>query len=319
MSSSANGAVSSSAARVAPRLQERQRRAHVGGPGRPARRHAQLALEHRPAVDAERRAGLRRRVEAQRAAGRERLRGGGDRLRALGADHRDVDRLVAVRGRAPRLGRREPLAIGLAHPHGLDAARVRGRDVQHPAAAGADDEQAVAGPDARAVLRPQRAAERLGERRRDGVEAVERQQLADQLGLDPHVLGEPARVQRRRAEPLAQRLVAVQAAPALAARRVVVDRDAVAGGEAASPRRRPRTTSPTGSCPSTAGSLRRTYQPTSEPQVAHASTRQTTSPGPHSGSGRSSIRVSPGATVSATLTPPSPPCRPSPAARRRAR
>ena len=79
------------------------------------------------------------------------------------------------------------------------------------------------------------------------------------------------------------------------------------------------TTSPTGSWPSTAGSLRSTYQPTSEPHVAHASTRQTTSPGPQTGSGRSSIRVSSTATVSATFTPPSPGCRRSPAARSRAR
>ena len=79
------------------------------------------------------------------------------------------------------------------------------------------------------------------------------------------------------------------------------------------------TTSPAGSCPSTAGSLRPTYQPTSEPHVAHASTRQTTSAGPQTGSGRCSIRVSSGAKVRATLTPPSRRSRPSPARRRRAR
>ena len=57
---------------------------------------------------------------------------------------------------------------------------------------------------------------------------VERQQLADQLGLDAHVLGEAAGVEPGGAEALAQRLVAAAAAAALAARRVVVDRHAVA-------------------------------------------------------------------------------------------
>ena len=82
--------------------------------------------------------------------------------RALGAHDRHVDGLVAVRGRAPRLGAGEPPAVGLAHPHGLDAAGVRGRHVQQPAAAGADHEQAVARPDPRPLLGAQGAAERLG-------------------------------------------------------------------------------------------------------------------------------------------------------------
>ena len=125
------------------------------------------------------------------------------------------------------------------------------------------------------------------------VEAVERQQLVDELGL------RSARTRRSRpgrapvrAEALAQRLVAVPAAAALAARRVVVDRHAVADRHAARRPRRPRPPRRPARGRAPPGSLRATYQPTSEPQVAQASTRQTTSPGPQTGSGRSSIRVS---------------------------
>ena len=55
-------------------------------------------------------------------------------------------------------------------------------------------------------------------------------------GAEPHLLGEPAGVERRRAKLLAQRLVAAPAAPALAARDVVVDDDAVADRDARHPR-----------------------------------------------------------------------------------
>ena len=77
-------------------------------------------------------------------------------------------------------------------------------------------------------------------------------------GREPDLLGEPAGIERRRAKLLAQRLVPAPAAPARAARHVVVDDDAVADGDARH-RRRPRTsTSPTTSWPSTHGSLRAT-------------------------------------------------------------
>ena len=54
------------------------------------------------------------------------------------------------------------------------------------------------------------------------------EQHLDEVRLDPHVLGEATGVEPGGAEALAQRLVAVQAAATLAARRVVVDRHAVA-------------------------------------------------------------------------------------------
>ena len=155
--------------------------------------------------------------------------------------------------------------------------------MQEPARARADDEQRVARREPEPVLAAQRARERLRAGGGDGVEPVEREQLADQRGLHPDELREPAGVQPRRAELRAQRLVAGAAGAAVAARRMVVDRDAVAGATLVTPAPT-STTSPTGSWPSTAGSLRRTYQPwTSEPHVAEASTRQTTSPGPQAG------------------------------------
>ena len=290
------------------------------GPGRPARGHAQLAREHGPAVDAERRARLRRRVQAQRPARRERLRGVGDRRRVLGADDRHVDLLVAVRGRAASLGR-APAARGRARAPTRRRRRARARP-----------------PTCSSPLQPAPTTSRLSPGRSParscarsaqpsgsvsvaatGSSAVERQQLVDQLRLRS---GRTRRSRRGRARSRGTARTASRGRAGSGGTR----RTARGGGSRRG--RRPRTprtsaptstTSPTGSWPSTAGSLRSTYQPTSEPQVAHASTRQTTSPGPQTGSGRSSIRVSPRATVSATLTPPSPPCRPSPAGRRRAR
>ena len=118
---------------------------------------------------------------------------------------------------------------------------------------GADHQQAVAAAQPGAVLRAQHAGERLDQRRQRRVQAVDRQQLVDQLGGHAHLLGEPAGVEADRAEALAQRLVAAAAAPALAAGRVVVDRDAVAGGDDVhtladghAPRRRARGRAPPG-------------------------------------------------------------------------
>ena len=101
-----------------------------------------------------------------------------------------------------------------------------------PLVPAADDEQAVAGAQAAAVEGAQHAGQRLDEGRALGVEAVEHEQLADEVGRHAHLLGEAARVQGRGLEALAQRLVAAPAAPALAARRVVVHDDAIAHGDA---------------------------------------------------------------------------------------
>ena len=85
-----------------------------------------------------------------------------------------------------------------------------------------------------------------------------------------------------------------------------MDRDARPGPDArsvrpAAPSPTARTT-PASSWPSTAGTLRATYQSvTSDAHTPHASTSQTTSPGPGSGSGASSIRTSRGASDRATL------------------
>ena len=133
------------------------------------------------------------------------------------------------------------------------------------------------------VLRAQHARQRLDQRRAERVELVRQdEQFVDQLGWHAHALGEPAGVEAGGAEALAQRLVAAAAAPALAARRVVVDRDAVAD-------RHVRTPSPTavtspGRLVARAppGSLR-AHVPVGHVGGAHRRTRaprQTTSPGP---------------------------------------
>ena len=96
--------------------EQAERAPHVRRAGRPARGDVELAHEDRVAVDRQRAAGRRRRVDAERAAGRERVGRGGDRLVARRADDRDVDRLVAVRGRAPALGAREPLRAAARAP-----------------------------------------------------------------------------------------------------------------------------------------------------------------------------------------------------------
>ena len=139
-------------------------------------------------------------------------------------------------------GQRALQALGarLARPHRLDGARVGGGDGEQAARAAADDEQAVARAQAAALEGAQHAGQRLDEGRALGVEAVEDEQLVDEVGRHADLLGEAARVQARGPEALAQRLVAAAAAPALAARRVVVHDDAIADRDAPRPRRRPR-------------------------------------------------------------------------------
>ena len=152
----------------------------------------------------------------------------------------DVDELVAVALGAEGQRALQALGARLARPHRLDGARVGGGDGQQAARPAADDEQAVARAQAAAVEGAQHAGQRLDERRALGVEAVEDEQLADEVGRDAHLLGEAAGVQARGPEALAQRLVAAAAAPALAARRVVVHDDAVARPRRPRPPRRPR-------------------------------------------------------------------------------
>ncbi|MEA2156401.1 MAG: hypothetical protein QOE11_2541, partial [Solirubrobacteraceae bacterium] len=62
----------------------------------------------------------------------------------------------------------------LADPDRVDPARARGRDREQPVGARADDQQAVAGALAGAVLRAQVAAQRLDERARVRVQGAER-------------------------------------------------------------------------------------------------------------------------------------------------
>ena len=182
----------------------------------------------------------------------------------------------------------QALGARLAHPHGLDGARVGGGD--RPAGRWCPRRRR-AGCRRRAARQRSRARSTQASGSTNVARSASRpssgEQLADEVGRHAHVLGEAAGVQRRGAEPLAQRLVAAPAAPALAARRVVVDDDAVARRDAVDARRRPRSTSAASSWPRTAGTLRATQASrTSEPQTPHASTRQTTSPAPALGVGR---------------------------------
>ena len=181
--------------------------------------------------------------------------------------------------RASRCGLR------LAHPHGLDAARVRGGDVQQAAAARADDEQAVAGPEPGAVLRPQRAGERLGERGR----ARGRARRAGAARRPAR----PARARARRSRPgrgaVARNCSHSVSCPRRQRRHSphgawwwIATRSPTATPSTPAPT---STTSPTGSWPSTAGSLRSHVPADVRAAVAHASTRQTTSPGPAVGVG----------------------------------
>ena len=96
-------------------------------------------------------------------------------------------------------GQRALQALGarLARPHRLDGARVGGGDGEQAARAAADDEQAVARAQAAALEGAQHAGQRLDEGRALGVEAVEDEQLVDEVGRHADLLGEAARVQRR--------------------------------------------------------------------------------------------------------------------------
>ena len=64
-----------------------------------------------------------------------------------------------------------------------------------PLVPAADDEQAVAGAQAAALERAQHAGQRLDERRALGVEAVEDEQLVDEVGRHADALGEAAGVE----------------------------------------------------------------------------------------------------------------------------
>ena len=180
--------------------------------------------------------GLRRGVGAEPPARPERRGGCRDRLRVMRGDDRHVDRLAGrERGGAPLERALAPVRARLGDEHPLDAAGVRRADVQQAARPRADHEQHVARGQPDAILGAQGAGERLGARGGDGIEAVERQQVGDELGLDAHVLGEAAGVQPRGAELRAERLVPGGAHAAGAAGDVVVDRDDVAGRDARDP------------------------------------------------------------------------------------
>ena len=280
----------------------------------------------RAAVEVERLARVGRRVEAQRAAGRDAPRTPSAIAAGCGVQTmRDVDELVAVALGAQRERALQALGPRLAHPHGVDRAGVRGGDRQQPARARRRR---------RAGCRPRAA--RSGRTRAGRTPAARRTWRARCRGRRAAAArrrGRPGRGRARRSRPgrrrgraelLAQRLVAAAAAPALAARRVVVDDDAVARRDAASRPRRPPRPRPHSSWPSTAGTLRATQlSRTSEPQTPQASTRQTTSPAPARGLGvapRCGPRATP--TERATLMPRRAAprrSRPSAARRRRAR
>ena len=160
----------------------RQGRAHVGRAGRVRGAHVDLADVERVAVEAERVARVRRRVEAQRSAGSDGGEAGGDGVGLRGADDDHVDELVAVALGAEGQRALQALGARLARPHRLDGARVGGGDGQQAAGAAADDEQAVAGAQAAALEGAQHAGQRLDEGRALGVEAVEDEQLVDEVG-----------------------------------------------------------------------------------------------------------------------------------------
>ena len=177
-----------------------ERGAHVGGAGRVARGHGQLAQEQRRAVDPRRRVGRRRRVHAHRSSRRHRLGGSGDRIGLGRAHDGDVDELVAVTlgSGCERPG--EAVSARLADPHGVDAAGVGGGDRQQAVDAGADHEQLVARAQARALLRAQHARQRLDQRCVDGVQAV-----GERRAARPPARARGGRARRSRRDPGASR------------------------------------------------------------------------------------------------------------------
>ena len=270
-----------------------ERRAHVGGPGRVAGGDRQLAQEQRRPSSRQRRARRGRRVQAQRPARSERLGGGRDRVRAS-ACRRSPRRPARCRGarRPSACASSQARLARLAHPDRLDGPRVRGGDVQQPVDPGADDQQAVARAQAGAVLRAQHARQRLDERRGDRVHRVG--QRAARRPARP--ARGPARRTRPGSRPVARKRSHSVSWPRRQRRHsphgawwwiaTRVPGPIARSVRPARPRRR-RAPPPASSWPSTAGSLRATYQSvTSEPHTPQASTPQTTSPGPGSGVGR---------------------------------
>ena len=231
----------------------------------------------------------------------------GDRLRAA-AVHTIATSTGSLPWRSRPSARRARSRSGRARAP--TRRRRRGRARRRSAAGrctpAPDDEQRVAGADPGAVLRAQRAARAARSNvAAHRVDAVERQQLADQLGLDAHVLGEAARVEAP------SRGTARTASRGRARQRRHSPHGAWWWIATRSPTATPRTsaptatTSPTGSCPSTAGSLRATYQPTSEPHDPAGEHAADDVARAADGVRPSSIRVSSTATASATFTPPS--------------
>ena len=149
---------------------------------------------------AERAVGRRRGVDAERAARRERRGGAGDRLRGgvqtIATSTGSLPRAVAPQrsARSSRSGRGSRTDTA-STPLACAAATCSSPLAPAPTTSTASP--------AREAQRRWRAGagERLGERREHRVEAVERQQLADELGLDADVLAKlpgSRRVERKR-------------------------------------------------------------------------------------------------------------------------
>ena len=231
------------------------------GAGRPRRRHASARAGTPP----------RRRRRSARRAPAARTRTAARPGRARRAAAAIASRVVRRRHDATSTGSSAVARVGAPGQRALAPVRARLRDqhrarppraraaaiVQQPARAGADDEQHVArraGP----TRSWARSAQASGSEHvaATGSSPSSGEQLADELALDPHALGEAAGVQPGGPELRAQRLVPGGADAAGAARGVVMDRDHVARPPRRSTPSPTSTTSPTGSCPSTAGSLR---------------------------------------------------------------
>ena len=195
------------------------------------------------------------------AAGAERGGGAGDRRRrsAVVRNATSTGSSACAR-RAPGLGEPAAIVARLADPDALDAARARGGDRQQAVGARADDEQRVA---RRAGARgPARAARSPAARRtcrRAGRASPSASSSGTSARLDADLLGEAAGIQRRRAELVAERLVAARGSAGTSPHGAWwwTTTRSPARDRGRRPRRS-RSTSPTTSWPSTAGSFRAT-------------------------------------------------------------
>ena len=266
-----------------------QRRAHVARAGRVGRAHVDLADVERVAVEAER-----------RGPGRAARRGTAAPPGATAAKPAAIASGFGVQTMATSTSslpwRSAPSASARSRRSGRGS-RTHTASTARAWAAAIGEQPAGARSRRRAGCRRRagRSASKARSTQASGSTKVARsasrpssdEQLADEVGRHADALGEAARVQAP--SPGSARTASRGRAGSAGTRRTARGGARRRDRPTATPvdvRRRPRSTSPASSWPSTVGTLRATHaSSTSEPQTPQASTRQTTSPRPGVGVG----------------------------------